>query len=542
MAARFRRFSHREQICGAIPAVKNGMLYIYMGSETYVDSQNNEAANGTITVGYNEYMINVNLSTSWDWKTNIFETASNITANPTTGSVPPQVVNGALYQGTQDDDSIYLYGGTTSYANVSFPGWQGPVAPTYSLWSYDPGSAQWSQFDVSHNAPYRPSNGAAAEAVDQGLAFYYNGELDNGSSEQELGIIAGTNVFLSGMVVINTTDQTARNLSTAQVSGDLARAHARMQYIPGAGEKGVLVLIGGSTFPANQLHSTDIVNLLPMTEINVFDIASIYNASTPDGVWYQQNASNQNATEVPSPRVDFCLIAASSQDSSSYNIYMYGGQDGSNPPNYFDEVWVLSLPSFTWTIIYTGISPRFAHTCHLVGNRTMLTVGGVAAASQMQGLYSEVLPTCDWEIKGVGVYDISELVWGSVYNATAPAYEVPDRVISAIGGNRMGGATMKMPSSNFSQNGLARIFGVDPTDDTEAPSTTVHRKIAIIAGTVCSVVGLAIIIALGGYVAWRWQKPHADPEQTYEKDGRAVEPSELPSNSTSEQPRQHGSA
>ena len=207
-------------------------------------------------------MINVNLSTSWDWKTNIFETASNITANPTTGSVPPQVVNGALYQGTQDDDSIYLYGGTTSYANVSFPGWQGPVAPTYSLWSYDPGSAQWSQFDVSHNAPYRPSNGAAAEAVDQGLAFYYNGELDNGSSEQELGIIAGTNVFLSGMVVINTTDQTARNLSTAQVSGDLARAHARMQYIPGAGEKGVLVLIGGSTFPANQLHSTDIVNLV----------------------------------------------------------------------------------------------------------------------------------------------------------------------------------------------------------------------------------------------------------------------------------------
>ena len=108
--------------------------------------------------------------------------------------------------------------------------------------------------------------------------------------------------------------------------------------------------------------------------------------------------------------------------------------------------------------------------------------------------------------------------------------------------SRIGGATMKMPSSNFSQNGLARIFGVDPTDDIEAPSTTVHRKIAIIAGTVCSVVGLAIIIALGGYVAWRWQKPHTDLEQVHEKDGRAVELSELQSYSTSEQPRQHGSA
>ena len=28
------------------------MLYIYMGSETFVDEQNNGAADGTITIGY----------------------------------------------------------------------------------------------------------------------------------------------------------------------------------------------------------------------------------------------------------------------------------------------------------------------------------------------------------------------------------------------------------------------------------------------------------------------------------------------------------
>lgn len=206
-------------------------------------------------------MINVNLSTSWDWKSNISETATNITVNPVTGSTPPQVVRGTLYQGVQGDDSIYLYGGTTSFTNTNFPGWEGPVTPTYSLWSYDPGSTQWSQFDISENAPFRPSNGAAAEAVDQGLAFYFNGELDSGSSSG-LGIIAGNNVFISGMVVINTTDQTARNLSTAQVSVSLARARGRMQYIPGVGDKGLLVLVGGSSFPANQLDSTDIVDLV----------------------------------------------------------------------------------------------------------------------------------------------------------------------------------------------------------------------------------------------------------------------------------------
>lgn len=107
--------------------------------------------------------------------------------------------------------------------------------------------------------------------------------------------------------------------------------------------------------------------------------------------------------------------------------------------------------------------------------------------------------------------------------------------------SRIGGATMNMPSSNFSQNGLARIFGVDPVDNTEAPSGTTHKRTAIIAGTVCSIAGLAIIVAVGGYLAWRWHKPHTDPEQIYEKDGRAVEQSELQSNSTSEQPRQDGS-
>ena len=205
-------------------------------------------------------MINVNLSTSWDWKANISETATNITANPTTGTFPPQVVRGTLYEGTREDDEIYLYGGTTSFANTSFPGWQVPYVPTYSLWSYNPRSTHWSQFDVSRNAPFRPSNGAAAEAVDQGLAFYFNGELDGGSSQ--VGIISGTNIFLNGMVVINTTDHTARNLSTAQVNANLGRTRGRMQYIPGVGDKGILVLIGGSASPANQLDSTDITDIV----------------------------------------------------------------------------------------------------------------------------------------------------------------------------------------------------------------------------------------------------------------------------------------
>ena len=42
---------------------------------------------------------------------------------------------------------------------------------------------------------------------------------------------------------------------------------------------------------------------------------------------------------------------------------------------------------------------------------------------------------CDWEYKGVGVLDLANITWGSVYDAQAPAYEVPIQVVSAIGGS-----------------------------------------------------------------------------------------------------------
>lgn len=109
--------------------------------------------------------------------------------------------------------------------------------------------------------------------------------------------------------------------------------------------------------------------------------------------------------------------------------YMYGGRDLSN--NYYDEVWVLSLPAFVWSRVYAGESPRFSHTCHLVSNRTMLTVGGVNNVDQMRGSGSQA---CDWEEKSVGILDMSGVIWGSVYNAHAPMYEVPSQLFPVTGG------------------------------------------------------------------------------------------------------------
>ena len=104
---------------------------------------------------------------------------------------------------------------------------------------------------------------------------------------------------------------------------------------------------------------------------------------------------------------------------------MYGGRGNNN--HFLDDVWVLSLPSFTWTQIYQGTSPRYGHTCHVAGNRTLITVGGAANTN-----YSAA--PCDWEYKGVGVFDMSDLTWGSVYDASAGDYAVPGLVTATIGG------------------------------------------------------------------------------------------------------------
>ena len=206
-------------------------------------------------------LISVDLSNSWDWKTNLTQVVTNVTANPKTGTLPPQLSQGSLFQGSPSDSSLYAYGGTTTWANTSFPGFEVPGPSTYSLWAYDTSIATWSQYDISLKVPYRPSSGAHAEAPDQSLAFYLNGELNNGSSEG-VGLAPGVSTFLPGMVVVNTTDHTAKNLSTAGVTGTSPRARAQMQYISGIGEKGILVLLGGSSKALGEYGTTDLLGLV----------------------------------------------------------------------------------------------------------------------------------------------------------------------------------------------------------------------------------------------------------------------------------------
>jgi hypothetical protein len=66
-------------------------------------------------------------------------------------------------------------------------------------------------------------------------------------------------------------------------------------------------------------------------------------------------------------------------------------------------------------------------TCHTVGNRQMITVGGSNT--------SKISDNCDAADHGLAVFDLTDLTWGSVYDAKAPAYGVPQEVINLVGGS-----------------------------------------------------------------------------------------------------------
>lgn len=325
---------------------------------------------------------------------------------------PVNVHDGALFGGKQSSNNLIMFGGTTADFNQSFPNFEVPPTTQYAMWSYDIHADIWTAMDTSASSITIPSWGAKAEAPDRGLAFYVGGQIDRGTanSTQFLG---DSTVGLGGMVVLDTTTNNIKNV-TVEETVKSNRQGSGMVYVDNFGDSGVLVLLGGQT-------QSD--GLIPMDEISIFDVGTtdLSDSSSSDkNVWYQQRATG----DIPSARTDFCLVAAAAQDNSSTTIYLYGGRSNGS---IFDDVYVLSVPSFTWVKVFTGKDARWSVTCHFMPPRQMVTVGG-------GGKSNNISSDCDWEQKSLAVLDLSTMGWGSVFDASAPLYEVPDSVVAAIGG------------------------------------------------------------------------------------------------------------
>ncbi|PQE22714.1 cell wall anchored protein [Rutstroemia sp. NJR-2017a BVV2] len=481
--------------------IKNDILYIYGGYETFVDSNNHGKIRGNISIGTTKdkkdnFLLGIGMNESWTWQSgsaNLPMVSEQVLFPVSSENVPSVVIGGALFSGSMNDNEIYLYGGTDQSMNTSFYSYSESIPSDQTLLSYDITGHQWQSINVSSVNLQKSSYGASADVPDQGLGFYFNGEINNGTSAETASFPAYNSIPLEGMVMVDTVGNTSRNISTSAIDGN-SRTGGILQYVPGVGEKGILVQFGGRYREAGVM-TNGIGTLAPMDEIHVFDINSAYNGGS--GSWYTQQASG----DLPPKRVQSCSVVATAADNSSYNIYMYAGKDGISAS--YDDIYVLSLPSFTWTKVYetTPGSPRYGHTCHLVGNRQLLTVGGIA------GSFSTY---CDWESKGVAIFDLSTLQWGSNFYHDAESYSLPSNLTAVIGGGPNGSANVTRPAVDFTSAELASLFkqtrlvnttasnttnptGVSPSSPSSSASATTNHTGAIAGATIGAIAAILLV-------------------------------------------------
>lgn len=188
-----------------------------------------------------------------------------------------------------------------------------------------------------------------------------------------------------------------------------------------------------------------------MSEIDIFDIAG--------NVWYKQPT-----IAGPGQLVLGCAVVAVAQDTTSYNIYYYGGYDGLHEDQDFnDDVWILSLPSFMWMKISSGSSDhaRAAHKCFTPYPDQMVVLGGYTPQK------TNTINCVDGGI--LQVFNLTEGKWMDSYDpANWNEYGVPEMIYLMIGGTETGGATMTTPTpTGWSNTDLAKVF------ETKYPSTKI---------------------------------------------------------------------
>ncbi|OKP09361.1 hypothetical protein PENSUB_5297, partial [Penicillium subrubescens] len=181
---------------------------------------------------------------------------------------------------------------------------------------------------------------------------------------------------------------------------------------------------------------------------------------------------NTTGDVPPNGHASFCSTLASSSDGSSHNIYIYGGYSGQNSTSApYDDVYILSLPSFVWIKAYNGTSRhgRSGHQCFGVLPSHMLVVGG---------LYKD--PSFCLEGGILQTFSLNDLEFQTTYSPElVEEYRVPNVVTRQIGG------TTSVATTSSSS-----------TTTPHSDAQEAHWIVPVTVGTVIPVAGITCTIIL----------------------------------------------
>ncbi|EME89485.1 uncharacterized protein MYCFIDRAFT_26780 [Pseudocercospora fijiensis CIRAD86] len=391
----------------------------------------------------------------------------------------PSLVGGAIWA-DEVNRKFFLFGG--EYRNATA---QSVPLSFNNIYWYDTLSDQWSTNDTTTSGIDPPSYGASTVDQNQGIAYYYGGWSSNATISGDANA-AMQNTFLSYDLVHNTFNKHA-------FWDDTPRAEGGMFYIP-AGDSGMLVYFGGI-----QQNSSGDTSGIPMDTIYLYDIAS--------DKFYQQQTSG----ETPAMRRRFCGGVSWPNDTSSYNIYFFGGLQPEDQGNEsFGDAWILSIPSFTWTLLYPSNYGGSHHslTCDVINHGQMIIMGGWWSNAS----YTPCDAASVWGMHNLnlGSNDRDHVPWYQ-FLPNLTDYTLPPNLTAVIGGSSTGGATVATPATTgFSNSDLSRLFQLKATTSTRpatrdiptatsapgAKKTASSNAGAIAGGVVGGVLGLALVIGM----------------------------------------------
>ncbi|KAK6209549.1 cell wall anchored protein [Colletotrichum tabaci] len=430
-----------------------------------------------------------NYTNTWLLYQDLSTTASSgmppLYANLSKNGSIPNVSGGSLWSDSVNK-RLYLFGGEHNLGEPPLP---------FNLYGYDILNNQWDSFGPSRTGASisKVSYGAGVSVDSRGEAYYYGGWLSN-SSVPQWG--TGPPVATTGLVKYTMdTNSFANNTGP----DNIRRAEGSLQYIP-AGDGGMLVYFGG----IQDLSANGTATGQPMDEIFLYDVLS--------SKWYTQKASGQ----IPEMRRRFCAGVTWALDQSSYNIYMYGGATVPGVPGAgYDDLYVLSMPTFTWVKMYplgrngTGDYPHHSLSCNMAPSRAQMIIsGGTFPLTQL----------CDspgqWGTHNadLGKQNPNQALW-ELYKPNKTTYAVPPEVLAVVGGDGNGGATKTTPANGFdyADVGLLITLKADvavrtPTravevSITSAPSARIPTRAIIGIGIGAAV--LVIALAVGFYFLFR---------------------------------------
>ncbi|KAL7787506.1 hypothetical protein V8C37DRAFT_263037 [Trichoderma ceciliae] len=366
----------------------------------------------------------------------------------------PNYIDGALLA---NDNEFFFYGGLPVGNSVQYSPPTKDNTLVYQAYQYGADKPLFNPgFHSLNNLPKTVSQfvtyGGAANAPSENLAWYFSGAISEsgGSIFFNFNDTTRPSRISNSLITVNMTEQGFETWSNKTLTGQAkGRASSALVWVP-VGAKGILVALGGVVFPeyANATHQSQNAKASESQSPDFMRVIDVYDVAGDK--WY-----TQPTVDGPSTRARGCAVAATASDSSSFNIYYYGGYDGIHATDpYHDDVWVLSLPSFTWTRINNGTDShaRAGHTCFTPYPDQMMILGGYTPLTG-------VTLTC-LEDGPVVMFNLTSGEWMDSYDPTKYGdYGVPEKVQAVIGGDASGGATATQPApSGWANPALGKVF------------------------------------------------------------------------------------